>query len=132
MPEPWPNWATATDIDGGRWRLDLNGTLNGTRIAGHATAGSLDPLRKLVGAIAEFEAEHESVAALIARAGLAGDADLRVALPKLSRFVIHPLMRSGITMVSALAALSDEELLGVRNFGQRRLTALKTALREVP
>jgi hypothetical protein len=54
VTETWP-WATVTDIGGGWWRLDLDGTLNGTVVKGHATGSSPEAMRKLVAAIQRFE-----------------------------------------------------------------------------
>ncbi|MGP4092997.1 hypothetical protein [Nonomuraea sp. KM90] len=129
MPETWPTWATVTDIGGGRWRLDLDGSLNGTRILGHATAGSLEPLRKLVAALIEFEAVHESVAALIARAGLPGDAAIS-SVPGATWHLTKPLERAGLRTIAAVASFTDEQLLALQGFGERRMAALKTALTE--
>ncbi|MEV0616118.1 DNA-directed RNA polymerase subunit alpha C-terminal domain-containing protein [Nonomuraea sp. NPDC050404] len=128
MADTWPEWATLTDIGGGRHRLDLDGTLNGTRMLGHAI-GSLEGMRKLVAALTAFEAAHESVAALIARAGLPGD-DAISALPGLTWHVTQPLNQEGIATIGDLVDQTDAQLLDVPNFGERRLEALKAALRE--
>lgn len=53
----WPDWAAVTDIGDGRWRIDLDGHVHGTRIRGHATAGSLEPIRRLVDAIESWPAD---------------------------------------------------------------------------
>ncbi|MGR6922629.1 hypothetical protein ACU635_50960 [[Actinomadura] parvosata] len=127
--ETWPEWATVTDIGGGRFRLDLDGTLNGTVVKGHAV-GSLEGMRKLIATLIEFEAAHESVAALLARAGLPGDAPIS-SVPRVTWHTTKPLERAGLRTLGAVASFTDEQLLALHGFGERRLAALKDALREV-
>jgi DNA-directed RNA polymerase alpha subunit len=71
-----------------------------------------------------------TVAELVAASGLAADAGM-VTLPGLTWHVTRPLKQAGIATVGELASRTDEQLLDVPSFGERRLAALKAALTEV-
>ncbi|MFG2076906.1 DNA-directed RNA polymerase subunit alpha C-terminal domain-containing protein [Nonomuraea maritima] len=75
---------------------------------------------------------NKTVAELIAQAGLPADADITKVLPSLTFHVTHPLKRDRISTIGDLAARTDDDLLEIWQFGQRRLDMLKAALAGLP
>ncbi|MER6514781.1 hypothetical protein ABT158_48790 [Nonomuraea sp. NPDC001636] len=71
-----------------------------------------------------------TVAELIAQTGLPADADIKATLPGLTWHVTTPLEKAGITTMGGLRVRSDAELLGIPQFGERRLDMLKAALQQ--
>ena len=76
------------------------------------------------------EAEDESVAVLASRAARPAGTAIADALPGLTWHVTKPLKQAGIVTLADLAARTDEQLLDLPSFGERRLAALKAALTE--
>ncbi|MGV9779792.1 hypothetical protein [Streptosporangium sp. NPDC003464] len=72
-----------------------------------------------------------SIRDLVTQTGLSHDALIRDALPGLSRHVRAPLVTAGIATVRHLARRTDDDLLAVPQFGQRRLEALRAELERV-
>jgi hypothetical protein len=74
----------------------------------------------------------QTVAELIARAGLPDEADLKSTLPSLTWHVTTPLKKDGIETIGGLRARTEAQLLKVPQFGQRRLDMLKAVLAALP
>ncbi|GAT68934.1 hypothetical protein PS9374_04599 [Planomonospora sphaerica] len=72
---------------------------------------------------------RESAAVLVAQSGLPDDHPIK-ALPGLTWHATKPLEKANppIIMVEDLAARTDDELLQIPQFGQRRLDMVKSAL----
>jgi hypothetical protein len=68
-----------------------------------------------------------SIRDLTTATGLPEDTPLKN-LPGITWHVTNPLARHWITTLGQLAEHTDDDLLAVRGFGQRRLDALRTAL----